>query len=212
VSNRSDPPISSDNPDEGYTELGHLVRQLHETLRELGYDRSLQDMVGDLPETQDRLSYIATLTEQAATRTLNAIEVAIPLQEDLEREASALAEERRVLAGAPAEAMEGWNAKAANFLEQLPGRTQATNAQLQEIMLAQDFQDLTGQVIKKVTVLAKTMEQQLVHILLLSTPPEKQAKTGGDGLLNGPVVKKEGRSDIVNNQKDVDDLLDSLGF
>lgn len=212
MSNRSDPPISSNNSDEGYTELGHLVRQLHETLRELGYDRSLQDMVGELPETQDRLSYIATLTEQAATRTLNAIEVAIPLQEDMAREASALAEEQRTLANAPAESMARWNAKAADFLEQLPDRTQATNAQLQEIMLAQDFQDLTGQVIKKVTVLAKTMEQQLVHILLLSSPPGKQSKTGGDGLLNGPVVKKEGRSDIVNNQKDVDDLLDSLGF
>ncbi len=210
MSNHSGLLTSSDNVDEGYTELGHLVRQLHETLRELGYDDSLREMVGELPETQDRLSYIATLTEQAATRTLNAIEIAIPLQDDLAREAIDLAEERRALADAPADATECWNVKIADFLESLPSRTRETNTQLREIMLAQDFQDLTGQVIKKVTALANTMEQQLVRILLLNSSPGKQAKT--DGLLNGPVIKKEGRGDVVDNQKDVDDLLDSLGF
>ena len=75
--------------------------------------------------------------------------------------------------------------------------------------MAQDFQDLTGQVIKKISQVTQDLEHQLVHILLISKP-EGHAKE--NSLLNGPVVNKEGRSDIVNGQEEVDDLLTSLGF
>jgi chemotaxis protein CheZ len=80
-----------------------------------------------------------------------------------------------------------------------------------EIMMAQDFQDLTGQVIKKIIEVTKTMEQQLVTLLLESAPPEVKAEFD-TGLLNGPVINAAGRSDVVTNQDQVDDLLESLGF
>lgn len=192
-----------------YNELGHLVRQLHETLRELGCDQAMQSVVGELPDTQDRLNYIAQLTEQAAQRSLNAVEIALPVQESLEKDALAMSAAYRA-----AQESGDWQALAEQmhgFIEGIPERTRATSSQLNEIMMAQDFQDLTGQVIKKITLMAQNLEHQLVNILLISKPENEKPKEG-DPLLNGPVVKKEGRKDIVNNQAEVDDLLNDLGF
>ncbi|GAO37319.1 chemotaxis protein CheZ [Sulfuricella sp. T08] len=190
-----------------YNELGHLVRQLHGTLRELGCDEAIQNMVGELPDTQDRLSYIAHLTEQAAQRVINAVEKAQPLQEKMETDALELAEEWRNAKGA--EEFQRIGEKMHAFLAGIPGHTRETSSQLTDILMAQDFQDLTGQVIKKISHLTQNLEHQLVHILLISKPA---GDTKDDTLLNGPVVKKEGRTDIVNGQEEVDDLLTSLGF
>jgi len=95
------------------------------------------------------------------------------------------------------------------YLVEVPKQTKATNAYLMEIVMAQDFQDLTGQVIKKIMEVTQQMEQQLVDLLVENAPAA--AKKDG-GLLNGPVVNAEGRSDVVTNQDQVDDLLESLGF
>ena len=187
----------------GYAELGHLVRQLHGTLRELGCDEAMQKMAGDLPDTQDRLNYVAQLTEQAAQRVLGAVEKALPLQSELETAALALSEEWRNSGNSS-----GLGEKIQDFLDSIPALTRETSNQLTDILMAQDFQDLTGQVIKKVTRLAQDMEHQLVNILLISKPDSPK----DEGLMNGPVVKKEGRSDIVSDQGEVDDLLSSLGF
>ncbi|HUW50341.1 MAG TPA: protein phosphatase CheZ [Sulfuricella sp.] len=199
---------TSNTAETGYTELGHLVRQLHGTLRELGCDEAMQSMVGELPDTQERLSYIAQLTEQAAQRVLGAVEKALPLQERMGTDALALADEWRGAKGDGEFRRVG--EKMLAFLEGIPSHTQETSSQLTDIMMAQDFQDLTGQVIKKIAHLTQNLEHQLVHILLLSKPAS--AKGGDTSLLNGPVVKKEGRADVVNNQEEVDDLLSSLGF
>lgn len=86
-----------------------------------------------------------------------------------------------------------------------------TKSHLMDIMMAQDFQDLTGQVIKKVTSLAQNLEQQLVQ-LLIDYSPNDLKKDVVDGLLNGPQINPEGKTDVVANQSQVDDLLDSLGF
>ncbi len=197
----------SANNESGYNELGHLVRQLHGTLRELGCDEAIQSMVGELPDTQDRLSYIAHLTEQAAQRVINAVEKAQPLQEKIETDALDLAEEWRNAKGDKEFRRIGEKMHA--FLADIPSHTKETSSQLTDILMAQDFQDLTGQVIKKISQLTQDLEHQLVHILLISKP-EEPAKE--NSLLNGPVVKKEGRTDIVNGQEEVDDLLTSLGF
>jgi chemotaxis protein CheZ len=197
----------SANNGSSYNELGHLVRQLHGTLRQLGCDEAMQSMVGELPDTQDRLSYIALLTEQAAERVINAVEKAQPLQEKLEADALTLAEEWRN-AKVDGE-FKRIGEKMHAFLAGIPSHTRETSSQLTDILMAQDFQDLTGQVIKKISQVTQDLEHQLVHILLISKP-EGHSEEGS--LLNGPVVKKEGRNDIVNGQEEVDDLLTSLGF
>ena len=89
--------------------------------------------------------------------------------------------------------------------------TGATKEQLLEIMMAQDFQDLTGQVIRRVTDLAHELEQQLVQFLLDYAPNEARREPQ-PGLLNGPQINPTGRSDVVADQGQVDDLLESLGF
>lgn len=194
-----------------YNELGHVVRQLHETFRELGCDESLQKVAGDLPETKDRLHYIVALTEQAANRALNAVETAMPVQERLASDARRLSDAWR--SAATDKEREALHREVQDFLDNIPSQTQVIGSQLTEILMAQDFQDLTGQVIKKVMDMASDLEQQLVNILLLGRPAETaSASAREDSLLNGPVVKKEGRTDIVSNQQDVDDLLDGLGF
>ena len=89
--------------------------------------------------------------------------------------------------------------------------SRATNTQLTEIMMAQDFQDLTGQVIKRVIDLAQRLESQLLEVLIESMPPERKNESAS-GLLNGPVINADGRDDVVSSQEQVDDLLESLGF
>ncbi len=79
-------------------------------------------------------------------------------------------------------------------------------------MMAQDFQDLTGQVIKRVTTVTHDLELQLLQLLVDNVPAGPRGEENSSELMNGPVVKTEGRSDIVTDQQQVDDLLESLGF
>ncbi len=97
------------------------------------------------------------------------------------------------------------------YLHETPKQTKATNAYLTEIMMAQDFQDLTGQVIKKIIEVTQNMEQQLLALLLENAPASVKAELNA-GLLNGPVINAQGRTDVVTSQDQVDDLLESLGF
>ncbi|MDR1935530.1 MAG: protein phosphatase CheZ [Candidatus Accumulibacter sp.] len=197
-----------------FTQVGQMARQLHDTLGALGYDKVLEKTVHAIPDARDRLRYIADLTEQAACKVLNATDVANPLQDEIEAGAALLAakwdrlyanemgvEDFKLLAG-----------ETRAFLKSaVPQRTAATKEQLLEIMMAQDFQDLTGQVIKKVVALAQDFETQLMGILIDTIPGEKHTESV-KSLLNGPVINAEGRSDVVVSQQQVDDLLDSLGF
>lgn len=196
-----------------YSQIGHMTRNLHDTLRELGYDKSLETAAHSMPDTKDRLNYIAALTQQAAERALNATEVARPIQDKLEVEAATLAQNWQRLFDKQMDVNEFKTlvTSTRGFLSDIPTRTKATNEQLTEIMMAQDFQDLTGQVIKKIIEIAQQVEQQLVKLLVESTPAEKKHDIN-PSLLNGPVISAAGRNDVVTSQEQVDELLDSLGF
>ncbi len=201
------------NANKVFSKIGQMTRRLHDTLRELGYDKSLEKAVSSIPDTRDRLNYIATLTEQAAVRALSATEIAKPIQEQLEIEADKLSRgwERLFNRELSVDEFKRLVEETRSYLGRIPQQTQATNAQLLEIMMAQDFQDLTGQVIKKIVDVAQDLEQQLVQLLLESTPPEMKNDIC-NSLLNGPVINADGRTDIVTDQSQVDDLLESLGF
>ena len=196
-----------------FTRIGQITRELHNTMRELGYDKVLEDTARAIPDARQRLTYIVQMTEQAASRVLNATEIARPIQDALEVQSQVLASRwDKVFANqlSPAE-FKVLASDTQNFLRVVPKQVKATNDQLLEIMMAQDFQDLTGQVIKKVVELAHKMEEQLLTVLLESMPAVVRAEAP-EGLLNGPVVNSEGRSDVVHSQSQVDDLLESLGF
>lgn len=197
-----------------FNRIGQMARALHDTLGQLGYDKLLEKTVSALPDAKDRLAYVANLTEQAACRVLNATDIASPLVDDIENGSKALgARWDQVFANQlGADEFKKLAAETRDFLNrQLPEKTQATHAQLTEIMMAQDFQDLTGQVIKKVVSLAQDLESGLMNVLVEVMPETKRTEEVAS-LMNGPVINSEGRTDIVVNQEQVDDLLDSLGF
>lgn len=191
------------------TRIGTLMRTLRESMRELGLEKSVQQAVASIPDGKDRLRYIAQMTAQAAEKTLNGIDVIKPLQVDMNKNAQALQQQWQETAsdGVPAQLRESTEA----FLGQVIQDSETTKAELLEIMMAQDFQDLTGQVIKKMMEVVEEAEKQLLALLMENTPPEMRAKTQNESLLNGPQINKEGVN-VMASQSQVDDLLDELGF
>jgi chemotaxis protein CheZ len=198
--------------DEVLGRIGHLTRALHDSLRGLGLDKLIERAASDIPDARDRLDYVARLSEQAAQKVLNATDEANPLQDRIDTTAQELAGSWQALLDGGSDA--GWRALAAQTIERL-GQSRAdaaaTRTHLMDIMMAQDFQDLTGQVISRVTSIAQGLEQQLVELLVDFAPAEIKREID-NGLLNGPQINPNGNSDVVANQGQVDDLLDSLGF
>ncbi len=194
-------------------QVGHMARKLHDTLRELGLHTEIEKAASSIPDARDRLNYVATLTQQAAERVLNATEAAQPVVDKLGTESHRLASQWDLLFEKKLDVQQFKNLviQTHTFLHETPKQTKMTNAYLTEIMMAQDFQDLTGQVIKKIIHLTQEMEQQLLALLLENAPASVKAEIN-TGLLNGPVINGAGRNDVVTSQDQVDDLLESLGF
>jgi chemotaxis protein CheZ len=200
-----------------YTRIGHMTRQVHDTLQALGYDQALQEAAQAVPDARQRLNYIAQMTEQAASRVLNAADIAQPIQHSLGKGAAGLqAKWDRLYANElGVDEFKALAAETRSFLGSVAEGSRATHAQLLEIVMAQDFQDLTGQVIKKVVAMAQQLETQLISVLIEAMPDEKRTEKLADkhaGLMNGPVISAEDRDDVVSSQEQVDDLLESLGF
>jgi chemotaxis protein CheZ len=196
-----------------FNRLGHMARQLHDSLRELGYDKIIENSARQIPDARQRLTYIAQMTEQAASRVLNATDIAKPLQDDLLARSEALAArwQRMFTNQLSVDEFKSLAADSHAFFGDAPGKIKATNEQLMEIMMAQDFQDLTGQVIRKVVDLVQGLESQLLQVLIEAMPPASRNEANS-GLLNGPVIDAAGRNDVVASQSQVDELLESLGF
>ncbi|PIF74451.1 chemotaxis phosphatase CheZ [Variovorax sp. 54] len=192
--------------------IGHLTRQLREGLRELGLDKQVAKAAQAIPDARDRLNYVAATTERAAHRALNAIDVAQPLQEALATDAKALTQRWDQWFENPIELDHARELvlDTRGYLSDVPQRASAINTQLMEILMAQDFQDLTGQVIKKMMEVVNDVETQLLQVLIDNSPPEKRHEAA-QSLQNGPQVKA-GNPDAVTDQSQVDDLLESLGF
>ena len=193
-----------------HQKIGLLTRQLHDALNELGYADQLRGSAGELPDAQNRLSYIARLTGEAAEKVLSRVEQAKAQQDRM------AAENRRVLEALvrdPVAAVA--KGLVYNHLVDMEREAQVADNHLTEIMMAQDFHDLTGQVIARVVNLAGPIEKQLVQLLVQTAPPTAQPvplPAPERKQLSGPVVDPEGTPDVVTNQSEVDDLLASLGF
>ena len=200
--------------DEMLNRIGHVTRLLHDSLQGLGLDKILEQVAQDIPDARDRLAYVSRMTEQAAERVLNATDLATPLQTELANEAATLEQHWKAVLEKPSLKSE-YNQVAdetLGFLTLTAKNTSETKALLMDIMMAQDFQDLTGQVIKKITGLAQDLERQLVQVLIDFSPtPVKKEVDEKTTLMNGPQIDPTA-VDVVASQEQVDDLLDSLGF
>lgn len=189
-----------------FQQLGQITRQLHDTLTQLGVMPKLQSAADGLPDARSRLNYIAEKTGAAANKVLNSVDQA-------KVEHGRIADETRRIAAAivadPVKAVASGSVM--NFVGDVEAATARIDVHLTDIMMAQDFHDLTGQVVAKVIALASDLEDSLVKLLVQAAPPE-QAQKVESSLLNGPVVDPAGRTDVVQDQGEVDDLLASLGF
>jgi chemotaxis protein CheZ len=151
------------------------------------------------------------VTGDAAEKVLDAVDRARVVQHDLTQQASGLNQRWNALAASLRDGERELVEQTCDFLRRVGGQADQTNAILTDIMMAQDFHDLTGQVIRKVVALAATLEEQLVKLLIETTPPEQRRRPDSERL-DGPVVNAAGRDDVVADQAQVDDLLASLGF
>jgi len=191
---------------EVFQQLGNITRVLHDTMQQLGVMPKLQLATDGLPDARSRLSYIANKTAAAAEKVLNSVDQA-------KAEHAQISEATRALAAAIVADPVRTVASGAvmNFVKDVESRTAVIDNHLTDIMMAQDFHDLTGQVVAKVVTLANDLEDSLVKLLVQVVPPEQREKVDAS-VLQGPVVNPEGRTDVVADQGEVDDLLASLGF
>ena len=198
-----------------FQQLGTLTRQLHDTMNMLGVLPGLKNTVDDLPDARSRLNYIASKTADAAEKVLNLVDTAKADQEHIAEETRKLA---ALITADPVKAVA--SGAVFNFVQDVETVTKRVDGHLTDIMMAQDFRGHTGQVVAKVVRLANDLEGQLAKLLVQAAPPEQAHKVeaaltaahAGEHKLEGPVVDMEGRTDVVANQSEVDDLLASLGF
>ena len=211
-----------------HNKLGLLTRQLHDSLRELGYADRLQGSVDALPDAQSRLTYIARLTGEAAEKVLGIVDTAKDEHTQIVEQTQKM---REALVADPVAAVAKGHVM--NHLEAMDAANARLDSRLTEIMMAQDFHDLTGQVIAKVVKLTSSLEEQLVELLLQTAPmhsapaaaavlaaapvvepepPALEITADGHPALQGPVVDPENTPNVVTSQSEVDDLLASLGF
>ncbi|MGK5056778.1 protein phosphatase CheZ [Janthinobacterium sp. LB2P49] len=205
----ADPVDQSDKP--MFERLGGIVRLLHDSLRELGYDKALTEASSQIVDAQDRLEYVATLTEQAANKVLNTLDEGMPAQDVLSKKAKDMDGRWTALFDGKL-SLEEFKALAGDtrqFAQAVAEATEAEKARLLEIMMAQDFQDITGQLIKKVVNITKTVEHELAQLLRDNAPAEVREK-----LAQKPVPLMQGPSvpSVALDQDNVDDLLADLGF
>ncbi len=198
-------PAAAASP-EIFQQLGHITRQLHDTLQTLGVIPRLQQAAEGLPDARSRLSYIARKTGEAADKVLTSVDLAKAehglINAQTQRMAAAIVADpvKAVASGA-----------VMNFVGDVEAATARIDAHLTDIMLAQDFHDLTGQVVAKVVSLAVDLEDSLVKLLVRAARQEP-GKSAEPMTLDGPVVNADGRLDVVTSQGEVDDLLASFGF
>ena len=191
---------------EVFQQLGNITRVLHDTMQQLGVMPKLQTATEGLPDARSRLSYIATKTADAANKVLNTVDAA---KNEHRQIADATRKMAELIVADPVKAVA--TGAVMNFVHEVETSTKRIDDHLTDIMMAQDFHDLTGQVVAKVVTLANDLEDSLVK-LLIQVVPEGVREQVDPSVLNGPVVNPEGRTDVVTDQGEVDDLLASLGF
>lgn len=199
--------------EEAFSRLGSITREMHEALSVLGGNQ-LHDIVDEMPNARDRLAHVGKMTEDAANKVLNLVDAAKPECDDLAKRGVELAQSLARMAAA--EELNVARARAlmsvcSKFAERTAKFSENQANVLSDIMMAQDFQDLSGQVIKKVIDIITRTEHQLVQLLVDSSPKaetsEAVAFTGETHQLQGPQA-----ANAALAQDDVDDLLASLGF
>lgn len=211
--------VVSDSRDPVYAEVGKLTRQLHDSLANFRLDPRINDLAKtEIPDARDRLTYVIDKTESAANKTMDAIDSIEPLADRLNDSLLQVHPKWKRLMGGQIALNEFKSLchEIDSLLVQVEGDKDELRSHLTEILMAQDFQDLTGQIIRRVIELVHEVEDQLVEILKafgMEQEDRSDALKEASVLTpEGPIVNSEERVDVMSSQDDVDDLLSSLGF
>ncbi|MBE3668207.1 protein phosphatase [Vibrio navarrensis] len=207
-------------------EIGVLTRDLHDSLKNFAFDQRMTEITQDeIPDARDRLQYVIDKTEVAANKTMDAVEHCLPIADNLHQCLLRVRPQWNELMRGRIELSEfkALCHRIDELLVQVEGDSTELRSQLTEILMAQDFQDLTGQIIRRVIALVNEVEGRLVEILTVfaankplkenvldTTPSANKEKSGSEP--EGPILHPELREDAVASQDEVDDLLSSLGF
>lgn len=200
-----------------------MTRQLHDSLQEFRNDPRLPELTeSEIPDARERLSYVIDLTDKAANRTMDAVEASLPIADRLSDNITRVMPGWRELMGRQLELnkFKDLCSELDDFLVNSEKDADQLRSLLTEILMAQDYQDLTGQMIRRVINLVQEVEAKLVAILKVfgrlpgmeGVIPAPKAALVADITAEGPIMNKEHRSDVVSDQDGVDDLLSSLGF
>ena len=213
-----------------YQEVGKLTRELHSAIVSFQIDPNMPqaEEVSQITDATERLSYVVRLTENAANRTMDLVEQSTPILTELSTEATALSEDwqRFMRREISADEFRELARRVDGFLTRSAAGNREVSGHMNDILLAQDYQDLTGQVIKRVTTLVTEVESNLLKLVLMASQVDRFAGIEHDHQQlrdekdqekhptrgEGPQIHADKREDVVSGQDDVDDLLSSLGF
>lgn len=205
-----------------FVELGKLTRELHEALNNFQVDSRIATLTeSDIPDAKERLNHVISMTEESAHKTLNAVDQSLPIAEELQQRATDLHDKwsRFRQKNMVLDEFRALVPEIDSFLELTTHHAGTLNANLSEVMMAQGFQDLTGQIIRRVINLVTEVEDNLVHLIRISgqhfkdAAPEPGAEEKDISKGYGPQVPGvDAGTEVVNSQDDVDELLSSLGF
>ena len=200
-----------------FLEVGRLTRQLHEAMRSFALDSRISELTeNDIPDAKERLHYVISMTEQAANQTLTAVEGLFPVAQSLNQQARKLAGnwERFLVRKMPYEEFKGMSHEITHYFNESKQSLEMMQNGLNEILIAQGFQDITGQIIRRVITLVEDLENSMVELIRLSGTKAGGAKMAHVPDLPGPAVPgvDDKTGDVATNQDEVDDLLSSLGF
>lgn len=203
--------------EEAFARLGSITREMHEAFSVLGGSSQLHAVVGEMPDARDRLAHVGKMTEEAANKVLNLVDAGKPECDDLAKRGHELAHSLNRMAVQPDMSLEharGLLVVCGKFAERTAAFAEKEGNVLSDIMMAQDFQDLSGQVIKKVIDIISRTEMQLVQLLVDSAPVKPASEATTEAAFTGETHQLQGpqAGDAALKQDDVDDLLASLGF
>ncbi|HEY8940941.1 MAG TPA: protein phosphatase CheZ [Cellvibrio sp.] len=216
-----------------FQSVGRLTRGLHDAIVNFNVDADLSKeppkiQNSDIHDASNRLNYVIELTQKAAEKTMDMVDEAAPIAMNLGQEATSLRDEwarlkRREMS---LDEFRVLYERMDSFLGQMVTGTEQLNKNLQDIVLEQGFQDLTGQVLKRVIGLINEVEKDLVSLVRIAGQVEEITGLADDRETiahdmeimhkrkteaEGPQINKE-RANVVAGQDEVDDLLSSLGF
>jgi len=211
-----------------FQELGKMTRQLHDALNSFAVDSRIVSLTeSEIPDAKARLNHVITMTEDSANRTLTAVESTLPIAEQLQEHAGSLHEKwaRFCNKDMNVDEFRDMSKEINEFLGVTTGQAGQIHSNLSEVMMAQGFQDLTGQIIRRVITLVQEVEENMVELIRLSGGSHAERKAQAkdtvteasqqEDVMRGLGPQVPGVSDseaTVSGQDEVDDLLSSLGF